>query len=430
MSNFFKFFKYGNYGWLGEYRANAIKSLCEQAFKSSGNYQNITIYDIDSLNPQIPLDVFHACYLLNTIHEAQDELLQRITEPILVDEELRNFTIADDLISRFFSVKYVLAILEELKEQEQQEQDEQKRQAIQQLIQQMQTNQQIQQSGQQAQQSQTQQQVGDQVKQQMEQIMQEVTKEAKKQAREEAEKAKLYTGLKAGVGHDVSFGELLDLDFIVDIRQLLRMFRDLDLNLTKTKKSSIFGIYDDIKFGNDLTRVMPQSYALPDELFWYYYATSQLPEIDTKTEKISEYTLVVDKSGSMDSRNKTMWSRAVALVLAKQAKKKRVKAKLMFFDDTPFSIIDLQNEFNKALDHILKLRCSGGTSIDRALKKADIEGIGTIILITDGEDEVTYKTDKRLISVMVDGHNEDLQKISERYLKVKLDKEGVISIFE
>ncbi len=421
--NFIKFFKFGNYGWLGEYRANAIKSLCEQAFKSSDSYQNITIHDINSLNPQIPLDVFHSCYLLNTIHE-QDEFLQQITEPILKDEELRNFTIADDLISRFFSVKYVLAILEELKKREQQEQDEKKRQAIQQLIQQMQTNQQIQQAGQQAQQ------VGEQVKQQMEQIIQEITKEAKKQAREEAEKAKLYTGLKAGVGHDASFGELLDLDFIVDIKQLLRMFKELDLNLTKTRKSSIFGIYDDIKFGSDLTRVMPQSYALPDELFWYYYATSQLPEIDTKTEEISENTLVVDKSGSMNSRNKTMWSRAVALVLAKQAKKNRVKGKLMFFDDTPFSIIDLQKEFNKALDHILRLRCSGGTSIDRALKKADIEGIGTIILITDGEDEVTYKPDRRLISVMVDGHNEDLREISERYLKVELDREGVIRIFE
>jgi len=417
-NDFIKFFRFGSYDWLGEYRANAIKSLCHSTLKTSPNYSYEQQQTLEQLNLQIPLDIFHSCYLLNTTLDQQDQFLQQLTEPIIQDKELRQLTIADDLVSRFFSVKYVLAILEELQKQQQEAQDSgdsDKQQAIQQILQQLQG----QGKGEQGQ------------NQQMQQVLQEVTAKAKKQAKEETEKAKLYSGLKAGVGHDVTFGELLNLDFVVDIKQLLKLFREFDFSFTKTKKSSIYGIYDDIKFGNDLTKIMSQSLALPEELFWYYYATEQLPLVDTEVEEISEYTLVVDKSGSMKSnRNKTLWSRAVALVLAKQAKKHRVKAKLMFFDDQPFEVIDLGRDFNKALDYILKLECDGGTSIDGALKKADNEGIGTIILVTDGEDNVYYKPVRKLVSVMVEGNNEELRKISDDYLKVKLTKEGVLQLFQ
>jgi len=403
---FKQFFKFGNYDWLGEYRTNSIISLCVQANPSLSE-------QIKQINPQIPLDVFHSCYLLNTTIQQEDQFLQQITEPILKDQELRKITVADDLISRFFSVKYVLRILEELDKEQKQKSDDS---TIQQIVQMLQGYSHSDDDSQNP--------------LEFHQVLQEVTEKAKERAKQETEIAKIYKGLKAGTGHTVTFGELLNLDFVVDIKKLYEIFKDIALEFTKAKAEELYGSFEGVKFGRDFRSLLLTAYMLPEELFWYRYATGTLPEIEIKTSEISEFTLVVDKSGSMNERNKTLWSRAIALALAKQAKKFNVNAKLIWFDERPFGLADLRKEFDKALDYILRLECDGGTSINKALEYADKEGIGTIVLITDGEDSVSYKPRRRLISVMVEGHNEELQKISDVYLKVQPDKSGILKLIQ
>jgi uncharacterized protein with von Willebrand factor type A (vWA) domain len=154
--------------------------------------------------------------------------------------------------------------------------------------------------------------------------------------------------------------------------------------------------------------------------------------METKATEHEKFLLLVDKSGSMEDRNKTLWSRAVALALAMHAKKNRLKCQLAFFDDAVCQDkpIDLVNEFDEALKWILTLKCDGGTSIDRALRFADKQTSKKVIIVTDGEDTVTYQPKKELISLMVEGGNETLRKVSKKYFKVKADKSGALQLFE
>jgi uncharacterized protein with von Willebrand factor type A (vWA) domain len=398
-------FRYGNYGWLGEYRARSIISAVEKQAPEM---------KID--DPLIPLDLFHSCYLLNTAHEEKPQYLHKLCEPIVNDKELRKITIADDLISRVFAVKFLLALQEQLQRQRE-ERRKQGQQELQQLLQQLSA--------------------GEGASEEQKKSAQEAKKlveQAKEEAKKETEQIKLYAGLKAGVGHRVTFGELLDLgQFTVDLLELLKLFRDISaIDFTRSPKVAPFGSYEGIRFGRDLAKITPSALALPEELFWYRFATSTLPMVETKATELEEFLLLVDKSGSMRERNKTLWSRAVALALAMHAKKNRLKCQLAFFDDTVCQKkpIDVLTEFDKVLKHILSLKCEGGTSIDRALKFAEEQGLKKVIIITDGEDEVKVRPKKSLISVMVEGDNSTLKKVSEKYLKVRPDRSGALRLFE
>jgi uncharacterized protein with von Willebrand factor type A (vWA) domain len=367
-------------------------------------------------DPLIPLDLFHSCYLLNTAHEEEPPYLHKLCELIISDKELRKITVADDLISRVFAVKFLLALKEQLQKR-QGEQGQQGQQSLEQLLQQLSA--------------------GEGASEEQKKSAQEAKKlveQAKEEAKKETEQIKLYVGLKAGVGHKVTFGELLDLgQFAVDLRELLKLFRDVSsINFGKTLKVAPVGSYEGVRFGRDLTKITPSALALPDELWWYRFATSTLPVMETKATEHEKFLLLVDKSGSMEDRNKTLWSRAVALALAMHAKKNRLKCQLAFFDDAVCQDkpIDLVNEFDEALKWILTLKCDGGTSIDRALRFADKQTSKKVIIVTDGEDTVTYQPKKELISLMVEGGNETLRKVSKKYFKVKADKSGALQLFE
>lgn len=399
-------FRFGNYGWLGKYRANSILSITNQ---------KLGVREPININPLIPLDIFHACYLLNTKYvDNPNQFLKQITQPILKDEELRNMTIADDLLSRVFAVKFLIKFLEELEKQKYSNKG--LRNEIEQVIQNL---------GGKGRQSPSA--FG---RNKLNKVITDAAEKAKQDAKNYTKQAKIYGGLKAGVGHDVTFEELLNLDeFTVNIEELLRLFKEIDVAFNQHKYSSQFGIYSGIKFGRDLTKVIPSVMALPEELFWYKYATNTLPILDTTLIKTDKFILVVDKSGSMASKNKTLWSRAVALKLAKMARTERIDAKLIWFDYEPFGLTDLKREFDKALKYILTMRCTGGTSIDKALKEADKFNY-TIILITDGEDRVTYEPRNKLISVMIDGDNDTLKKVSSKYLSVTPTVNGAIKLLE
>ncbi|RLI80448.1 hypothetical protein DRP04_08155 [Archaeoglobales archaeon] len=398
-------FKYGNYTWLGEYRARAILS----AAKKHGLEEEIK----DLL---IPLDIFHSCYLLNMTHRDVPEHLVRLCSPILEDKELRKVTVADDLISRVFAVKFLLALQEELGKKHQQEGEQKFGKGLESFFQQLVAEEKA---------SEEQRKIAQEVKKLLEQ--------AKEQAKEEAKQVKLYTGLKAGVGHRVTFGELLDLKFTVDLNELLRLFRSISsIGFTKALKPAPYESREGVKFGRELTKVVPTAFAWPEELFWYRFATGTLPMVETKATEISEFLLLIDKSGSMRRGNKTLWSRAVALTLAMLAKKRSLHCSMAFFDDSVCQRepIDLLRDFDKGLKWILTLKCKGGTSIDRALKFADKQTPEKVILITDGEDEVSYQPQKSVISVMIQGHNETLERISEQYFSVTPTPQGGLKLLK
>jgi len=396
-------FRYGNYGWLGEYRAKSILAIVEKAGFNVSNVEQV-----------LPLDIFHACYLLNTslIDNPRADLVE-IVNPIINDEELRKLTVADDMISRVFAAKFLIELLKRLEQL--QGSNGQNGMDLQSLCNALHNR------G-----------AKDNTDNKWVNGVREAIVKAKEEAKRHAKNAKLYSGLKAGIGHNVTFGELLDLNFAVDLESLVKMFREVNIAWAQAMKTSVAGSYEGIKFGRDLARVAPSALALPDELFWYRFATSTLPIIETKEAELERFILVVDKSGSMDNRNKTLWSRAVALALARQAKLGSVKAKLLFFDYGvyPSEPIDLLERFDEALKVILTLKCSGGTSIDTALMEADKLDGYTIVLITDGEDKVTYKPRNKLISVMIDGDNKALKDMSTAYLKAEPTREGALKLFE
>ncbi|MGC9086093.1 MAG: vWA domain-containing protein, partial [Thermoproteota archaeon] len=187
-------------------------------------------------------------------------------------------------------------------------------------------------------------------------------------------------------------------------------------------------------------QALPRELALPDELFYYKFLSSGFLAREKLSVVEGAYYVLLDKSGSMDEHNKTVWSRSVALALFKLARARKRDFYLQFFDtdvypDLPYT---KPQEILKAL---LQVQSSGGTKIDDALEVA-IQLLKTkyankansIILITDGEDEVattkTQLSNVQLISVMIEGHNPTLQSLSSQFLKVAPDEKGALRILE
>ena len=105
------FFRYGDYGWLGKYRSKSIASKAKE-IKS----------EIDIENSLLPLDIFHSCYLLNTKKsEGAKETpeISEVCQQILADKDLRRITLADDLISRVFSTKFLIELQKQMEQQQQ-----------------------------------------------------------------------------------------------------------------------------------------------------------------------------------------------------------------------------------------------------------------------------------------------------------------------
>lgn len=159
---------------------------------------------------------------------------------------------------------------------------------------------------------------------------------------------------------------------------------------------------------------------------------------------------VVHNSGSMEGI-KMAWAKAVALALYMKAIRSGRQYYLRFFDSQPYDLMKIgrsprAEEAIKLMEYIARIKGSGGTDISRAIITAttDIRSgairEGTdIILITDGIDRITEnivrnnlaKADARLISVMVQGDNPSLRKISYKYFSViKLDRGDVIQVAE
>ena len=192
---------------------------------------------------------------------------------------------------------------------------------------------------------------------------------------------------------------------------------------------------------HDPSHALARELALPDDLFYYKFASSGFLTQEKQFVSEGAYYLLIDKSTSMSLGDKTIWSRSVALALYKLARAKRRDYYLQFFDTSVFPHDEPYTTPEDVLRSTLKVKPSGGTSIDTALKtaisllnKKYAQKTNSIIIITDGEDDV-YTTKQQLgkiqlISVMIQGNNPTLQQLSSQFMKVAPDEKGALKLLE
>ncbi|MEM4270053.1 MAG: hypothetical protein QW223_08060, partial [Candidatus Caldarchaeum sp.] len=352
MMHFRRIFNFGNYGWLGEYRLTSIVEAAKKVEKD---------LVIDDSN--LPLDIFHSCYLLN-IERNREDRIEPILSPVVSDEELRQLTVMDDMLSRVFAVKYLINL--------------QKSQPGLNLSQLISVNN-----------------TGDSS------LNHQVLEKCERSAKEYVRQLREFRGLMAGFGHSITFSESLSFNFEVDIHKLRMLLGQIPKFGREEVKSQV-GTPSGHSLGRTPLSVFAQS--IPDDVFWYRFATSSLPVYELTVGKEPKRILILlDKSSSM-AGEKTLWARAVALAVVQRFK----HVSLMFFDYEPSQVITDKHEILKTL---VTLKSEGGTSISNALLKASHISSDITLLITDGEDQVseTFKF-RKLIGVMVKGDNESLRK--------------------
>ncbi len=189
-----------------------------------------------------------------------------------------------------------------------------------------------------------------------------------------------------------------------------------------------------------ISNVLSRELAMPDEIF-YSKMINGFTGKDKRLLSPGAYYVLLDKSGSMYEGDKTLWSRSVALALFRIARSKRRKYFFRFFDNKPHDLLYSPLDI---VDNILTVEANKGTCIECALRTAlkDLENghiadeTNTIIIITDGEDRVNaddiFRKDSRtkLITVMINGYNEGLKKISTSYMDAKLNQSGALELLE
>lgn len=377
-------------------------------------------------------------------------------------QQVRNITKLDSELSSVYSYSltknFLIQLIQELQKQlqKQQQQNQQNQggqgqpnpqaQQIQQLLDMLskpssnpqQQMQQIQQALQQALQN----------NQALQKAFQEAYQNAQKQAQRDTRNAKNlkdFFGEKAGK-------EKGSLEKLIDLTEAIRQVKgaekiisfankilsDMPIFTKIQKVQSSFGETYGYKKTRNISKAIPKELAI-DELFDLKYISNGFLARDKRITAQGNFLVLLDKSGSMDSMVKKVWSRSVALALYKIALRKKLKYALIFFDSEPYDPITQRNEI---IDSLLKIKPSGGTAIDEAIKKAfeflrQNKGFSnTIIVITDGQDTVhTSKEDLaklniHLVSVMIDGHNGTLENISEKYLIAQLDENGALRLLD
>lgn len=212
----------------------------------------------------------------------------------------------------------------------------------------------------------------------------------------------------------------------------------------------IRGKYGDEIWGygytNDVRETIPRELALPDDVFLVKVSSNRLLRREMMKQPISAIYVLVDKSGSMSVKLKTVWSRSVALALYRYAKSIGVRFYFRFFDVSTYDLIS-DKDPHRLLDDLIRVESGGGTCIDCAIREAvrdvtlkRIEDSTDVLVavITDGKDEVKTaietlkRANVRLVAVMVDGYNEDLRKLAVgsggKFLKVIPNQSGGLAV--
>jgi len=268
----------------------------------------------------------------------------------------------------------------------------------------------------------------------------------------------IISGDGVGSGSSLTFGENIDevikMARTTEIQNILKLLEGLKKlgNISKRKYTKfIKGELSGYEQGSDLERIVHSELAQPDELLDLKIAESQVLLYEKRIkERLGAIYLLLDKSGSMDGI-KSIWSKAVALSLYNRARRENRDFYMRFFDDTPFDLIMIRKNTKpkdafKLIEYINRVNMVGGTDITRAITTAahdilrgHVKGTSDIIVITDGEDYVNMNSvnkslkeaNSNLISVLVQGDNIYLRKISNHYLRVqRLDEKDLLKIVE
>ncbi|MFP3143816.1 MAG: VWA domain-containing protein [Caldisphaera sp.] len=283
--------------------------------------------------------------------------------------------------------------------------------------------------------------------------LQNAIQKASESAMKDAEMAKEVKMLaeKMGAGKGSIFSlegsaeEILKLARETDVARILEKIEGLKMITNAKTKNTINyskGWISGIEIGGDIERVHYSQLAFPSLLFYAEFANDRLLlyEKNLPSNKGPIYVLL-DKSGSMVG-SKIDWARAVAVALFKKAMDEGRNFFVRFFDSVPYQPINVKSnakasDILNVLSYLARIKAGGGTDITRAISSAvdDMEKTKTsskdkpsdIVLITDGEDRLSpeiinkllKKSNSRLHSVMIQGHNAFLQSISYRYLSVK-----------
>jgi uncharacterized protein with von Willebrand factor type A (vWA) domain len=263
----------------------------------------------------------------------------------------------------------------------------------------------------------------------------------------------------AGTASMLSYGdnpeEILKLARNTNVERILQIVMGIKVSFStqsKIMRRHSKGWLGGLEYGSDLERLHYGQLALPEEVFLAKLADSKLLlyEKSLPASKGPLYVLL-DKSGSMIGE-KIDWARAVAVALLQRSARENRMFYARFFDSTVYPLMKVSKAANPSevldvLKYLATVRAGGGTNITNALMTAidDIasrnvgDTVSDVIIITDGEDRIDLeqvsrsmgKVSLRLISVMIQGHNNYLKRLSDKYLTVKrLGRESILEVVE
>ncbi|MHA1595699.1 MAG: vWA domain-containing protein [Candidatus Baldrarchaeia archaeon] len=372
-------------------------------------------------------------------------------------QNIKTLTTLDDELSLAYGIKFAKVILEELKKklEEQMQQQGKQAQQLQQLLQSaskgnQQSKQQLSHMCQQALQNMLNQQ-NKQGQTAFQQVIQQAMQQAQKFTENFNDVREILGGKSAGkepgafqYALDLA-DKLLNVEDIKDIITFSKKLIDSIPRFTKIVKKETH-MKTPIRLGYRKTKkiykAIPKDIADPEIMemryfsnglrTWQYFSLSE-----------GAYYVLIDKSGSM-AGDKTIWARSVALALYRLARMKRRKYFLRFFDTAIHPDKKPLEDPKEVLEAILKVKSGGGTWINGAIQTAieDIvknklsEQTNTIVLITDGIDEVkNWKPELRkhnikLISIMIDGDNDNLREASDIYMRAEPTEDGAIRLLK
>jgi len=385
-------YRHGNYDWLGEVRVEKIAEALRARHRE--------------LYPewhQLALEIFHSLYLLNTElsdRVEQDEHLKALaeaTKPLREDRELRSLTVLDEFTSIMVAAEILDAIYHRL--------DRPRGPAL----------------GHGACPFGKPSDVADAIAKVLRRV------------REEAEKMKRASTIIGGlwaskVGHQLDFSAKVKLAellsrYPVFTRTLLEAIKTVRSEPGTAGGTVEFSGYKKMESYSEAARARVVEHAYPETMFLKRLAAKELDVRrydEGQRGRKRRFIVMIDKSGSM-AGEKMEWAKAVAasLLLASDTDDVMVA----FFDTDPYpenGPFRLSEDFVKTLEKVLSVGAGGGTSIDRALEYADRHAPGyTTVLVTDGEDRVTYRPKNRLVTVFIRGGNEELRKMSEKYIEAR-----------
>lgn len=384
---------HGSYDWLGQERLDKIDKILRARHNQA----------LPKELAQLALEVFHSLYLLDTsLRRGLDPALAEIaeaTEP-LRRADIRRYTVLSELPALLATAQIMSVVVDKWREYASQERAGGGRPTVSGFCRLLKDG-----GG-------------------VEGLVKAVEGEVERQRK--AVKIIDALGRKAGVGHRLGFDEKIRLADILSryevfTEEVLRAITTTDEKRPgRTGGTAEFKGFKRMEEYAEISRIRVTEAASPDLLFKLKLLTKDIAVREYgegSRGRRRKYIVLIDKSGSM-AGPKLEKAKAVALGLLLRPETDDVKVAFFDYKPWPDEPVSLREDTVRAIETIVRVVGDGGTRIDAALAYADEKAPNhTIVLITDGEDKVTYKPRNRLVAVMVDGDNETLMKNAAKYIR-------------